>query len=268
MFALKADRKTCESLSQDTMLIYNTKDKVKQIKFQGPQGYYHQLVHEANIPVGVSFDGEYYYWTEVALGKEQIVKTSITSTKKEVIVSTGLELPEDIEVDWLTKNIYFTDSRKKHIAVCTNDGAHCTAIVTRDGDSKLRSLALHPFESLMFWSDWGRKAHIAVAFMDGKQSRVLISDLIWPNGITLDLPNGRMYWVDAKIKKLETATIAGKDRRVLDDLVHPFSIAVYGNRLYWSDQVVKAIKYCDKFTGKNQNILEQGSLYYGNLKFK
>lgn len=40
--------------------------------------------------------------------------------------------PEDLAVDWLTGNIYFTDVEYKHIGVCTSDGSHCTSLVNVD----------------------------------------------------------------------------------------------------------------------------------------
>jgi hypothetical protein len=179
-----------------------------------------------------------------------------------------LELPEDIAVDWLTKNIYFTDSSRNHIAVCTNDGYYCTELIQAPEMEKVRAIALHPLESLIFWSDWGTDAHIGVSFMDGSQARVLIRDVLWPNGLTLDWPNGRIYWIDALHSKIESATIEGKDRRTIlsDVFKHPFSIAVHGNRLYWSDKGSSMIEYCDKFTGKHHDVLSRNPDVFGKIK--
>ena len=46
-------------------------------------------------------------------------------------------------VDWVTGNIYFTDSGYMHIGVCSNDGSYCTVIIEEPND-KPRSLALLP----------------------------------------------------------------------------------------------------------------------------
>ena len=40
-------------------------------------------------------------------------------------------------------------------------------------------------------------------------------DVVWPHDLAVDIPNGRLYWVDSKRHTLETVTTAGKDRRVL-----------------------------------------------------
>lgn len=263
-FRLSIDNKTCDSTSINVQLIYSSKRFIKKISLNTN---FHEFLQESRRPVGVAFDGEYYYWTEVSSGREAIMKMHVDKFEKETIFTKGLELPEDLAVDWLTKNIYFTDSSHNHIAVCTNDGYYCTELVQSPEMQKVRAIALHPTESLLYWSDWGEKAHIGVSYMDGSQARVLITDVKWPNGIALDWPNGRIYWIDALYTQIESATIHGKDRRVIlkDVFKHPFSIAVFGNRLYWSDKGTKAIEYCDKFTGKNHDVLTQGYDIFGKL---
>lgn len=67
----------------------------------------------------------------------------------------------------------------------------------------------------MYWTDWGHTAKIAVSSMDGSKDRPFVTNNIhWPNGITLDEPNGRIYWTDAKILTLESIRLDGTDRRV------------------------------------------------------
>ena len=183
----------------------------------------------------------------------------------EVLLTAGLETPEDLAIDWLTGNIYFTDANLTRVAVCTSSGYYCTQLVSTDAMDKPRSITLHPAESLMFWTDWGQSPHIGVAFMDGSGAKVLVENMKWPNGITLDWPNGRLYWVDAKLGTIESVAINGNDRRViLADLVkHPFSIAVFEDKLYWSDWDTLNIESCNKFTGKDFEPLVQGEYVYG-----
>lgn len=215
----------------------------------------------------MTYDGQSFYWTEIAEGKESIVRYEPGAKSKEIILTAGLEMPEDLAIDWLTGNIYFTDASRSHIAVCTNNGLSCTQIVDWNLMQNLRAIVLHPTESLMFWTDWGLDAHIGVAFMDGSSPQVLVKDVAWPNGLALDWLNGRIYWVDAREQTIESATITGKDRRkVLKDFVqHPYSLAVFEDRLYWSDWDTMSIESCNKFTGKEHETLVQGELIYGEF---
>ena len=51
----------------------------------------------------------------------------------------------------------------------------------------------------MYWSDWGDNPMIERAYMNGSNRETIISeDLIWPNGIALDLA-GKIYVSNAVI---------------------------------------------------------------------
>jgi len=66
----------------------------------------------------------------------------------------------------------------------------------------------------MYWCDWGSKPHIAQATMDGQNMSVLVSNLEWPNSMSIDYPNNRLYWVDIKLMLVESIRLDGTDRRV------------------------------------------------------
>lgn len=67
----------------------------------------------------------------------------------------------------------------------------------------------------MFWSDWGDNPQIATSSMDGSSPKLFVStNLHWPNGISIDIPNKRLYWVDAKLQTIESINLDGTDRRV------------------------------------------------------
>lgn len=56
---------------------------------------------------------------------------------------------------------------------------------------------------------------ILMAGMDGKNITVLVNqDLEWPNSLSIDYPNNRLYWIDTKQKVIESIKLDGTDRRV------------------------------------------------------
>lgn len=62
------------------------------------------------------------------------------------------------------------------------------------------------FSSLMYWTDWGENPKIECANLDGQERRVLVNtSLGWPNGLALDLQEGKLYWGDAKTDKIEVS---------------------------------------------------------------
>lgn len=58
----------------------------------------------------------------------------------------------------------------------------------------------------MFWTDWGNKApRIERSSMSGDYREVIVhidevEDGEWPNGLTLDYQQKRVYWVDARYR--------------------------------------------------------------------
>lgn len=120
-----------------------------------------------------------------------------------------------------------------------------------------RSVVVLPQLGTMFWTDWGDIPHIGRASMDGTNQRNIIeTGITWPNGLTIDIFTERIYWVDARHKKIESANYDGSDRReVLSDiLMHPYSIAIFEDNLYWSDWGTTSIHACHKYTGKGHRV--------------
>lgn len=144
--------------------------------------------------------------------------------------------------------------------------------------------------------------------MDGSGRTFFVKDNIgWPNGLTIDYPSSRLYWVDARLKVIESISLDGTDRRVgahdnffrvsrllgrshnndffvflsiLQTVLrhvatHPYSIAIFENKLYWSDWSTNSIHSCNKFNGKNYTTLFQKNetvygihIYHSSLKVK
>lgn len=56
----------------------------------------------------------------------------------------------------------------------------------------------------IYWTDWADRAYIGRAGMDGKEKTVIISTkLEWPNGLTIDYTNDKLYWTDAHLNYIE-----------------------------------------------------------------
>ena len=74
--------------------------------------------------------------------------------------------------------------------------------------------------------------------MDGQQRRPIVSsNLVWPNGLAIDIQSQSLYWADAMLDKIESSNADGTNRHVLTTIgiFHPFSLTVHEAQLYWSD---------------------------------
>ena len=124
-------------------------------------------------------------------------------------------------------------------------------------------LNINKFENLyfpryMYWTDWGDHPKIERARLDGTQRVILVNSFIaWPNGITIDYFDRKIYWADAKLDKIEVMKLDGSKRKVIlgDKLPHIFGFTLLGDRLYFTDWQRRAIESVNKRTGKDRQTI-------------
>ncbi|XP_014291555.1 vitellogenin receptor isoform X1 [Halyomorpha halys] len=259
------DLKKCKARGSEGILFFTSNQEIRGYYLDSE--IYFKVVENLPHATGVAYDGVNVYWTTVADEEETIVKAAENGENQKIIVTSGIGRPEDLAVDWVTKNVYFTDSKLKYVGVCSNDGYYCL-ILHEDQVEKPRAIVLHSSEGLMYWSDWGTEPAIMRSGMDGSNVIKFIKDNIhWPNGLAIDYGTNYIYWVDAKEAKIECVKLDGTDRRKVPSsaVKHPFSIDIFEDRIYWSDWDSDQIVSCNKFSGKDCHtiIKERDHKIYG-----
>lgn len=140
-------------------------------------------------------------------------------------------------MDWTSGNWYFLNTEFGVIFVCSPLMQFCNIIV-ESFENKPKSLALDPTKGFMFYTKW-EKSSLDRAHMDGSDSVVLVSSkIIYPLGITLDLANEHVYWVDTYTDIIERIDYDGQNRTPLKK--HPdtaylkllHSIVVFENDIH------------------------------------
>lgn len=65
----------------------------------------------------------------------------------------------------------------------------------------------------------------------------------------------RVYWTDAKLKMISSCDYYGRDTRIVIHshhfLSHPFSLAVFEEKLYWTDWEREGVLTVNKFYGND-----------------
>lgn len=260
------NKKSClaEDDSNVPILYFSAKTEIKSLNLRN-----HNITLVSNDnrwvkeAIGVSFDGfeNRIYWSNVQPGHQSIVSSKLDGSDAKIVANGSFKMPEDVVIDTLGRNFYYTDSGKKLVGVCSIAGGYCNHLITKNLDQP-RGLALFPSEGLMFFSDWGRKPQISKSGMDGTgHTPIITHDIKWPNGITIDVTLKRIFWSDANYDRLESAKLDGSDRRpVLEHVIrHPFSLAVFEDTLYWSDWNGKEIQSCNKFDGSQHETIIKDS---------
>ena len=246
---------SCLASQGSTLLLFSTKTAVRGLNLTS--SLYFPVARDLPHVIGVGFDSmeQRVYWTDVTAGRETIHSSLLDGGDRRQLVTSGLDMPEDLVIDETNRNLYFTDSIARRIGVCSLDSSRGCAVLATDVEQP-RAIALHVARRLVLFTDWGTNSKsIGQLGMDGKgRSSLVTKELGWPNGLAVDSVLDRVFWSDARLDKIESIRLDGGDRRVVLDTVvkHPFSLAVFEDRLYWSDWENRDLVSANKFTGKQQ----------------
>ena len=156
------------------------------------------------------------------------------------IVSTGLNTPNGLAVDWIADNLYWSDSALKMIEVSRLDGAHRKTLLRENLDD-VRSMIL--FKNLLFFADWGHAARIERSLLDGSDRKVIVnSDLGFPTGLAIDFEGRKLFWADALHDRVETSDFDGKKRtKIINHAEHPFGFTLTNSYWYFTDWFNKSV---------------------------
>ncbi|XP_075884557.1 low-density lipoprotein receptor-related protein 4 isoform X1 [Nelusetta ayraudi] len=254
-YELRPDRRSCKALGPEPVLLFANRIDIRQVLPHRSE--YTLLLNNLENAIALDFhhQEELVFWSDVTL--DRIMKANLNGSNVEEVVSTGLESPGGLAIDWIHDKLFWTDSGTSRIEVSNLDGSHRKVLLWQDME-KPRAIALHPMEGKIYWTDWGNTPRIEFSDMDGSGRRVIADTaLYWPNGLTIDYASQRLYWVDAKHHVIERSQLDGSDRRAVisHGLPHPFAITVFEDSLYWTDWHTKSINSANKFTGKNQEVV-------------
>jgi len=104
--------------------------------------------------------------------------------------------------------------------------------------------------------------------MDGSFRTVLVTEnVMWPNSITLDLVQERLYWVDAKLHLIGSIGLDGTRPNIISEpsgaLHHPVSASILEDWIYWTEwkQNGSGIYKANKFDGSDLTKVTEASLH-------
>ncbi|XP_072320955.1 low-density lipoprotein receptor-related protein 4 isoform X2 [Eucyclogobius newberryi] len=254
-YELRPDKRSCKALGPEPVLLFANRIDIRQVLPHRSE--YTLLLNNLENAIALDFHHrhELVFWSDVTL--DRIMKANLNGSNVEEVVSTGLESPGGLAIDWIQDKLYWTDSGTSRIEVSNLDGTHRKVLLWQNME-KPRAIALHPIEAKIYWTDWGNTPRIEYSNMDGSNRRVIAdTHLFWPNGLTIDYAGRRVYWVDAKHHVIERSDLDGRNRKAVisQGLPHPFAITVFEDSLYWTDWHTKSINSANKFTGKNQEVI-------------
>ncbi|XP_037297516.1 LOW QUALITY PROTEIN: low-density lipoprotein receptor-related protein 4 [Manduca sexta] len=248
--------KICHKHPQE-FLVFAARGSLSYISFDTPEQWDVNLpVKEVNNSIAVDFHWEQKLIFYTDLDYDVIRSVNMTTMNETKIVIKGkLDQPNGLAVDWIANNLYWTDNKYKVIEVARLDGT-CRKILI-SGLTEPRALALFPAKGYLYWSDWGESPNIERSFLDGSQRKVIVQqDLGFPNGLTIDYRDRRLYWTDALKERIDTSDLSGQHRvQLVPEAKNPFGMTYFKDYIYWTDWYKKTVMRADKRTGKNITVI-------------
>ncbi|CAL8343601.1 unnamed protein product, partial [Boreogadus saida] len=261
-YTLEGDQRTCKaSDSRQAFLLVASRNQIVQDDISSQPNVVASLVRDGRNIVALDWDSvsDRVFWSDTS--QDRIWSASRNGSDRTVIFDSGVTVTESLAVDWVGRNLYWTDYVLETVEVSKLDGTHRAVLVSRNVTNP-RGLVLDPRESahLMFWTDWGRNPTIERASMDGRLRVSIVSTkLYWPNGLTIDYPNSLLYFADAYLDFIDYCDYDGHHRKqvLASDLVlqHPHAITIFEDFVYWTDRYVNRVIRAHKWHGENQTVM-------------
>ncbi|XP_037542041.1 low-density lipoprotein receptor-related protein 1B [Nematolebias whitei] len=133
------------------------------------------------------------------------------------------------------------------------------AVVTLSEEDHPHVLALDECQNLMFWTNWNeQRPSIMRSTLAGKNMMIVISsDILTPNGLTIDHKSEKLYFSDGSLGRIERCDYDGSSRFVIvkSGPGNFYGLAIYADFIYWSDWARRAVLRSNKYTGGDTKVL-------------
>uniref|UniRef100_A0A7M4FX17 Low-density lipoprotein receptor-related protein n=1 Tax=Crocodylus porosus TaxID=8502 RepID=A0A7M4FX17_CROPO len=203
------------------------------------------------------------YWVD---GRQNIIKRAKDDgTQPFTVMSTPNQSqnpekqPHDLSIDIYSHTLYWTCEATNSVNVHRLNG-EAIGMVLRGDHDKPRAIVVNAERGYMYFTNMQERApKIERAALDGTEREVLFTTgLIRPVALVIDNKLGKLFWVDADLKRIESCDLSGANRVTLEDsnILQPMGLTVLGNHLYWIDRQQQMIERVEKTNGSRRTRIQ------------
>uniref|UniRef100_A0A672Q6C7 Low-density lipoprotein receptor-related protein 5-like n=1 Tax=Sinocyclocheilus grahami TaxID=75366 RepID=A0A672Q6C7_SINGR len=263
-YTLEANGRNCSSPS--SFLLFSQKSSISRMVLGEQSPDMILPIHVMKNLRAISFDPleRLVYWVD---GRQNIRRAQDDGSQASTVMTpTNLhpKQPHDLSLDPYSRTVYWTCETTNTINIHCMDG-HVIGEVLKDDVDKPRAIVVNAEKGYMYFTTvQDRSAKIEGASLDGTERESLFTTgLIRPVALALDNKLGKLFWVDADLKRIESSDLSGANRIILQDsnILQPVGLTVLGDHLYWIDKQQQMIECVDKLTGEKRTRI-QGRLQY------
>uniref|UniRef100_A0A8C9ZBD5 Low density lipoprotein receptor-related protein 5 n=1 Tax=Sander lucioperca TaxID=283035 RepID=A0A8C9ZBD5_SANLU len=264
-YTLNPDGRNCSSPS--SFLLFSQKASISRMVLGEQSPDIILPIHVLRNVRAVSYDplDRLVYWLD---GRQNIRRARDDGAMSSMIGSSGAQPADnqlhDLSLDPYSRHVYWTCETTNTINVQQMDG-HTVGVVLKDDSDKPRAIVVNAEKGYMYFTTvQERSAKIEGASLDGTERESLFTTgLIRPVALALDNKLGKLFWVDADLKRIESSDLTGANRIVLQDsnILQPMGLTILGEHLYWIDRQQQMIERVDKLTGDGRTRI-QGRISY------
>jgi len=252
----------CPVQSQQEFLLYTNRSQIHRYVFDIHQNFKIPLSSFTQNILTVDYDyrDDCLFWTDGRYSsvQTQCLRGSNVTQRTLVRFDETMDTIEGFAFNWMSRQIFWVDAGHKKIEMARVDGTHRRVLINSTLENP-RAIVVVPRLGLMFWTDWSAtQPRVTRASMDGSDPEAIIigtERLRWPNGLAVDdsVSPPQLYVTDAGKDVIYRCNLDGSNLTAIVSnhsmVLHPYSIAVFKDEIYWTDWSMHAVLVANKYSG-------------------
>uniref|UniRef100_A0A4W3J269 Low-density lipoprotein receptor-related protein n=1 Tax=Callorhinchus milii TaxID=7868 RepID=A0A4W3J269_CALMI len=256
-YTLDANNRTCSS--PISFLLFSQKTAISRMVLDQQQSPDIILpVHGLRNVKAVEYDAvdKLIYWVD---GRQNVIKRARDDGSQASRVQNPDIQPHDLNLDIYSRTVYWTCEASNTINVNRLDGKSIGVVLSGEHD-RPRAIVVNAERGYLYFTNMQeRTAKIERAALDGTEREVLFSTgLIRPVALAIDNKLGKLFWIDADLKRIESSDLSGANRLTLQDssILQPMGLTVLGAHIYWIDRQQQMIERIEKSSGDQRTKIQ------------